>query len=215
MAAAGAGHAPAFVKDVLGMMIANRGDDLPVSAMPVDGTFPTATTQYEKRSIAQDIPIWDAEDLHPVRALLAGLPARLDPHEGLRSGAAWPGPRRASRPRTRRARSIPAGSSPSRWRPTIAPAAACASTSARPRTRSRSSTRPSTWSRSSPHLERERANFDFFLTHSRRRPHARSSSTRSRARSCCCRCSSSPGPAPAAARRPTSSCSRSSSATAC
>ena len=52
-------HAPAFVKDVLGMMIANRGDELPVSAMPVDGTFPTGTTQYEKRSIAQDIPIWD------------------------------------------------------------------------------------------------------------------------------------------------------------
>jgi pyruvate-ferredoxin/flavodoxin oxidoreductase len=52
-------HAPAFVKDVLGMMIANRGDDLPVSAMPADGTFPTGTTQYEKRSIAQEIPIWD------------------------------------------------------------------------------------------------------------------------------------------------------------
>ena len=54
-------NAPAFVKDVLGMMIANRGDDLPVSAMPVDGTFPTGTTQYEKRSIAQDIPVWDAK----------------------------------------------------------------------------------------------------------------------------------------------------------
>ena len=52
-------HAPAFVKDVLGMMIANRGDDLPVSALPCDGTFPTGTTQYEKRSIAQDIPVWD------------------------------------------------------------------------------------------------------------------------------------------------------------
>jgi len=53
--------APAFVKDVLGMMIANRGDDLPVSALPVDGTFPTATTMYEKRSIAQEVPIWDGE----------------------------------------------------------------------------------------------------------------------------------------------------------
>ena len=53
--------APAFVKDVLGVMIANRGDDLPVSAMPVDGTFPTGTTQYEKRSIAQDIPTWDSK----------------------------------------------------------------------------------------------------------------------------------------------------------
>ncbi len=52
-------NAPAFVKDVLGMMIANRGDDLPVGALPCDGTFPTGTTQYEKRSIAQDIPIWD------------------------------------------------------------------------------------------------------------------------------------------------------------
>ncbi|MFZ5829155.1 MAG: pyruvate:ferredoxin (flavodoxin) oxidoreductase, partial [Planctomycetota bacterium] len=50
--------APDFVKNVLGVMIANRGDELPVSALPVDGTFPTGTTQYEKRSIAQDIPIW-------------------------------------------------------------------------------------------------------------------------------------------------------------
>ncbi len=54
-------NAPKFVKDVLGTMIANRGDELPVSAMPCDGTFPTATTQYEKRCIAQDIPIWDAD----------------------------------------------------------------------------------------------------------------------------------------------------------
>jgi pyruvate-ferredoxin/flavodoxin oxidoreductase len=53
--------APAFVRDVLGMMIANRGDDLTVGSLPVDGTFPTGTTQYEKRSIAQDIPIWDAK----------------------------------------------------------------------------------------------------------------------------------------------------------
>jgi len=42
-------------------MIANRGDDLPVSALPCDGTFPTGTTHYEKRSIAQDIPTWDPE----------------------------------------------------------------------------------------------------------------------------------------------------------
>jgi pyruvate-ferredoxin/flavodoxin oxidoreductase len=53
--------APEFVKNVLGVMIANRGDELPVSAMPCDGTFPTATTQYEKRSIAQEIPIWDPD----------------------------------------------------------------------------------------------------------------------------------------------------------
>ena len=52
-------NAPEFVKTVVGEIVANRGDDLPVSAFPVDGTFPTATTQYEKRRIAQLIPIWD------------------------------------------------------------------------------------------------------------------------------------------------------------
>ncbi len=53
--------APDFVQRVTAMMIAGKGDLLPVSALPVDGTFPTATTQYEKRSIAQEIPIWDPE----------------------------------------------------------------------------------------------------------------------------------------------------------
>ena len=48
-----------FVQDVTLRCIAGRGDDLPVSALPVDGTFPTGTAQYEKRSIAQEIPIWD------------------------------------------------------------------------------------------------------------------------------------------------------------
>jgi pyruvate-ferredoxin/flavodoxin oxidoreductase len=72
-------HAPAFVKDVLGMMIANRGDDLPVSAMPVDGTFPTGTTQYEKRSIAQDIPIWD-----PKICIQCGLCSLGCPHASIR-----------------------------------------------------------------------------------------------------------------------------------
>lgn len=53
--------APDFVKDVTAEIIAGRGDDLPVSAFPDDGTYPTGTTQYEKRNIALDIPVWDAE----------------------------------------------------------------------------------------------------------------------------------------------------------
>jgi pyruvate-ferredoxin/flavodoxin oxidoreductase len=53
--------APDFVQRVTGMIAAGKGDLLPVSAMPADGTFPTATTQYEKRSIALEIPIWDPE----------------------------------------------------------------------------------------------------------------------------------------------------------
>jgi len=53
--------APAFVRDVLGTMISGRGDSLPVSAMPVDGTFPLGTSRWEKRNIAQEIPVWDEE----------------------------------------------------------------------------------------------------------------------------------------------------------
>jgi pyruvate-ferredoxin/flavodoxin oxidoreductase len=51
--------APDFVQRVTVMMLDGKGDLLPVSAMPVDGTFPTGTTQWEKRSIAHEIPIWD------------------------------------------------------------------------------------------------------------------------------------------------------------
>ncbi|MBI5483398.1 MAG: pyruvate:ferredoxin (flavodoxin) oxidoreductase, partial [Deltaproteobacteria bacterium] len=51
--------APKFVQDVTGQIIAGFGDDLAVSLMPADGTFPTATSQYEKRNIAVDIPVWD------------------------------------------------------------------------------------------------------------------------------------------------------------
>ncbi|HEY4984941.1 MAG TPA: pyruvate:ferredoxin (flavodoxin) oxidoreductase, partial [Verrucomicrobiae bacterium] len=51
--------APRFVQDVLGKLASGLGDDLPVSAFPNDGTFPTGTAQYEKRNLALDIPVWD------------------------------------------------------------------------------------------------------------------------------------------------------------
>ena len=53
--------APEFAHRVIARMIASEGDDLPVSALPVDGTFPTATSQWEKRNITLEIPVWDAE----------------------------------------------------------------------------------------------------------------------------------------------------------
>jgi len=53
--------APEFVQKTLGKIIAGEGDSLPVSAFPKDGTFPTGTTQWEKRNIALDIPVWDAD----------------------------------------------------------------------------------------------------------------------------------------------------------
>ena len=53
--------APDFVKTVTARIMAGEGDSLPVSAMPADGTWPTATTQWEKRNIALEIPVWDPE----------------------------------------------------------------------------------------------------------------------------------------------------------
>jgi pyruvate-ferredoxin/flavodoxin oxidoreductase len=53
--------APKFVREVLGEMIANRGTELKASQMPMDGTFPTATTKYERRNIAEKIPVWNQE----------------------------------------------------------------------------------------------------------------------------------------------------------
>ncbi len=55
------GRAPKFVHDVLGQIAAGQGDRLPVSAIPAGGTFPTGTAQWEKRNIAQFIPVWDKD----------------------------------------------------------------------------------------------------------------------------------------------------------
>ena len=77
--------APKFVTEVLGKIIANRGDELPVSAFVADGTFPTATTQYEKRSIAQDIPIWDTSV-----CIQCGQCSLACPHGTIRLKAAQP-----------------------------------------------------------------------------------------------------------------------------
>jgi pyruvate-ferredoxin/flavodoxin oxidoreductase len=54
-------EAPEFVRKVLGQIIDANGDNIPVSAFPVDGTFPTGTTQWEKRNLALDIPVWVAD----------------------------------------------------------------------------------------------------------------------------------------------------------
>jgi pyruvate-ferredoxin/flavodoxin oxidoreductase len=54
-------NAPDFIQNVLGKIIAGEGDELPVSAFPVDGTYPTGTTKWEKRNIAEQVPVWDPE----------------------------------------------------------------------------------------------------------------------------------------------------------
>ncbi len=68
-----------LVNRVTESIIAGRGDLLPVSAMTIDGTFPTATAKYEKRSIAAEIPIWD-----PTICIDCGLCALVCPHAAIR-----------------------------------------------------------------------------------------------------------------------------------
>ena len=54
-------HAPEFVRTVTAEMLAGRGDDLPVSALPVDGTYPSGTAAYEKRNISELVAVWDSD----------------------------------------------------------------------------------------------------------------------------------------------------------
>ncbi len=72
-------HAPDFVKNVTAKMIANKGDYLPVSAIPADGTWPTGTTQYEKRNIGVYIPEWD-----PDACIQCGQCSFVCPHATIR-----------------------------------------------------------------------------------------------------------------------------------
>lgn len=74
-----ADEAPEFVKNVTTTMLANQGDRLPVSAFPVDGTWPLSTTQWEKRNIALKIPVWD-----PTACLQCNKCGMTCPHAAIR-----------------------------------------------------------------------------------------------------------------------------------
>lgn len=73
-------NVPEFVKKVTGEIIAGRGDQLPVSLLPVDGTFPSGTAQYEKRDIGTDLPIWD-----PDLCIQCGKCVMVCPHAVIRA----------------------------------------------------------------------------------------------------------------------------------
>jgi pyruvate-ferredoxin/flavodoxin oxidoreductase len=74
------GSAPEFVRTVTGAMMAGHGDDLPVSALPVDGTYPSGTAAYEKRNIAAEVAAWD-----PDLCIQCGNCSFVCPHSVIRS----------------------------------------------------------------------------------------------------------------------------------
>jgi pyruvate-ferredoxin/flavodoxin oxidoreductase len=71
--------APEFVQEVIGEMIAGRGDRLPTSKLPDDGTYPVGTTKYEKRNLADEIPVW-----HPEICIQCGQCSLVCPHATIR-----------------------------------------------------------------------------------------------------------------------------------
>jgi len=73
-------HAPEFVRNVIGEIVAGRGDKLPVSQLPVDGTWPTGTSAWEKRNLALEIPVWEAE-----LCIYCGKCPFVCPHSAIRS----------------------------------------------------------------------------------------------------------------------------------
>jgi len=74
------GDAPAFVRDVTSLLLSDRGDDLPVSAMPEDGTWPVGTARFEKRNLALEIPVWD-----PDLCIQCGKCVLVCPHSTIRA----------------------------------------------------------------------------------------------------------------------------------
>ena len=72
--------APEFVRTVTAVMMAGHGDELPVSALPVDGTYPSGTTKYEKRNISDEVAVWD-----PELCIQCGNCSFVCPHSVIRS----------------------------------------------------------------------------------------------------------------------------------
>jgi len=73
-------EAPEFVRSVTARIMAGEGDLLPVSAMPIDGTFPTATTRWEKRNVGLEVPVWE-----PDICIQCGKCVLVCPHAVIRS----------------------------------------------------------------------------------------------------------------------------------
>ena len=118
--------APQFVREVTALMLEGRGDEIPVSALPVDGTWPSGTAVWEKRNVADTRRDVEFRTLHPVRPVQLRLPAWRHPGPVFRRGeTGWRTADASSRSRSTRAAS-PMCASPCSSRSRTALAACCA-----------------------------------------------------------------------------------------
>lgn len=196
-----ASNAPEFVRRVTMPMISGHGDRLPVSALPVDGTYPSGTTRYEKRNVAVEIPEWDA-----AVCIQCNKCVLVCPHAVIRAKVYDPvvlsdAPEGFASP-PRGGKSSQLQHTHSRSHPRIALAADCVSKHAQRRTKRTAVGRPLTWNLRLRGARSRRA-IGSSSGDCLRWTGIFSVSTRSKIRSCCSRCSSSPAPAPGAARHPT------------
>ena len=154
-------EAPEFVQNVTAMMMAGRGDELPVSALPADGTFPSGTAKWEKRGIS------DRADLGPDICIQCGNCAFVCPHSVIRSKVYHKDhlgrPRRLQVGANRHPR-LPRHQIRYRSRSTTVPAARCVSRHALQRARRRPARRPSTWASRRRSRRRRTENLRFFET---------------------------------------------------
>ncbi|HVK37470.1 MAG TPA: pyruvate:ferredoxin (flavodoxin) oxidoreductase, partial [Candidatus Kapabacteria bacterium] len=95
--------APDFIRDVTGPMIAGYGDNLPVSSMPIDGTFPVGSAKWEKRNIALEVPVWDTD-----LCIQCGKCVLVCPHSAIRAAVYEPAVLETAPPTFK--------SAPARWR---------------------------------------------------------------------------------------------------
>ena len=112
-------QAPDFLQKITAVMMAGKGDLLPVSAFPVDGTWPVGTAKWEKRNLALEIPVWD-----PKICIQCNQCALVCPHAAIRAKAYEPealaSRHQPSNRQPTKGMSTRENSSPSRWRLKIA-----------------------------------------------------------------------------------------------
>ena len=197
-------QAPEFVQNVLAPIIQGDGDLLPVSKLPIDGTFPTGTAQWEKRNIALEIPDWDEE-----LCIQCGKCVLVCPHAVIRAKV-YESDKLKGAPESFKSTAAKwVNFKNQKYSLQVAPEDCTGCALCIEACPAKSKTEPKHKAINmvpQPAIrEREAANWDFFLESARDRSRPLSISARSKTSSCCNRCSSSAAPAPVAAKLPTSS----------